>query len=171
MSNVELFVWNGFPLEYDSYFLTISIADEKHKKFFLNYITHIFPQKPIIGDIYKMKTDSDNPDNILVLDCDKLDLNWKDNLYLNKLYNNKNYIIVIGQDKNIPMISKTNSQVIIFDTKDDANKYMKKQKIDNWNEDRLYIVCDNRTYYHGEKLDKLELQIKFLDRKYLEKFE
>lgn len=75
---------------------------------------------------------------------------WVDNLYILQKYLSdeiKVYSVTIGEYEKIQKLTLTSTDIIIFDTEETANKYLKERHrstISNFTEDAYYLLIDKR---------------------------
>ena len=156
--SVNLFLWNYFPLEFKKFFTVICKSENYNLSTLCEYIKLIYPSYPIVN-----KINENNENNILFLDVDANKLNWIDILHLNKLYEQQRLIIIYGSFENIPKICYT-SDVIFFSEKNDVNKYLTNQRVEQFDNDNYLITIDRRRIETGSEKEKCGLVVKCFEK-------
>lgn len=126
---VTSYKWKKFPLEENNFSICLipsSNNDLESRDFssLLNFIKIIFPEKII--DQEEQTINNAQNKYTLIYDFNKIDIpNWlkPQNLFCKYLQHN-HHIIIHGDYKNIPETALTNSRMILFESSDDANKYL-----------------------------------------------
>lgn len=170
---ITTYKWKKFPLEENNFSvclipLSSPTGDDKSRDFssLLNFIKIIFPEKII--DPEEQTINNTQNKHTLIYDFNKVNTpNWlkPQNLFCKYLQHN-HHIITYGDYKNIPETALTNSCMILFESSDDANKYLLSRyhsiSLNSFNTNDNFILIDKSIMGH--------CNIYAFDKKQLDKY-
>ena len=158
------FFFNHFPLEESTYLVSFitSRPTSLEVKPLLNYLELIFPS----NGVSCIEKNTAQYHKNLILTWDTLDTDWTDMIALKQTIERCNcHVLSIGSYQKIPMFLLSNSQVIIFDTQQDADDYLEKQR-------RVWLAgFPFQNNYLVTNKQNQDIEYQFISRESLKKYE